>query len=444
MLKFTYRVWKQVNAACVDKKEFRLAQICGLNLIVHAEELQSLVRLYEQRGYFDDIMSLLEAGLGLERAHMGMFTELSILYAKYSPQKLMEHLKLFWSRVNIPKVISAVDKAHLWSELVFLYVKYDEFDNAALSLMEHSADAFDHNQFKEIVVKVANIEIYYKALTFYIEQQPMLLNDLLTALTPRIDHSRVVRLIMKHDHLPLIKPYLNAIKGHDLEAVNNAFHDLLIEEEDAATLRDSIDTNTNFDGPRLASRLEKHDLLEFRRLAAHLYKKAGRWNDSVALSKADKLYKDAMVTSAESTSMELAEELLSYFVTLGNKECFSACCKSSLVAGCCLWLTSCSIGHSVYICYDLIRPDFVSELSWRHGLNDFAMPYRLQVEREQYTRISSLEELIKKLSAKDAKKEQDENSAPILMGAGSRLMIGNGPTGPGMQLPMATGMPTYY
>jgi len=28
------RVWKQVNAACVDKKEFRLAQICGLNLIV--------------------------------------------------------------------------------------------------------------------------------------------------------------------------------------------------------------------------------------------------------------------------------------------------------------------------------------------------------------------------------------------------------------------------
>jgi clathrin heavy chain len=34
------RVWKQVNAACVDKKEFRLAQICGLNLIVHAEELQ--------------------------------------------------------------------------------------------------------------------------------------------------------------------------------------------------------------------------------------------------------------------------------------------------------------------------------------------------------------------------------------------------------------------
>ena len=270
-------------------------------------------------------MSLLEAGLGLERAHMGMFTELSILYAKYRPQALMEHLKLFWSRINIPKVISATEKAHLWAELVFLYVKYDEFDNAALQMMDHSADAWDHNQFKEIVVKVTNIEIYYKALSFYIDQQPFLLNDLLTALTPRIDHSRVVRLIMKHDHLPLVKPYLIAIKSHDLEAVNNAFHDLLIEEEDAATLRDSIDTNTNFDSPGLASRLEKHELLEFRRIAAHLYKKSGKWDDSIALSKADKLYKDAMVTAAESQAQEQAEELLSYFVSLGSKECYSAC-----------------------------------------------------------------------------------------------------------------------
>jgi hypothetical protein len=39
----------------------------------------------------------------------------------------MEHLKLFVSRINIPKVIRATEKAHLWPELVFLYIKYDEF-----------------------------------------------------------------------------------------------------------------------------------------------------------------------------------------------------------------------------------------------------------------------------------------------------------------------------
>lgn len=124
--------------------------------------LQSIVSLYERRGYFDELMSLLEAGLGLERAHMGLFTELSILYAKHRPERLMEHLKLFWSRINIPKVIQATERAHLWPELVFLYVKYDEFDNAALAMMERSASAWDHSQFRDIVVKVANVEIYYR------------------------------------------------------------------------------------------------------------------------------------------------------------------------------------------------------------------------------------------------------------------------------------------
>lgn len=61
------KVWKQVNEACVAKKEFRLAQICGLNLIVHADELQEVVRQYEREGYFDELIALLEAGLGLER-----------------------------------------------------------------------------------------------------------------------------------------------------------------------------------------------------------------------------------------------------------------------------------------------------------------------------------------------------------------------------------------
>ncbi len=38
---------------------------------------------YQRRGHFDALMALLESGIGLERAHMGIFTELGILYAKY-------------------------------------------------------------------------------------------------------------------------------------------------------------------------------------------------------------------------------------------------------------------------------------------------------------------------------------------------------------------------
>lgn len=97
---------------------------------------------------------MLEAALGLERAHMGMFTELAILYSKFKPQKMREHLELFWSRVNIPKVLRAAEQAHLWAELVFLYDKYEEYDNAIITMMNHPTDAWKEGQFKDIITKV--------------------------------------------------------------------------------------------------------------------------------------------------------------------------------------------------------------------------------------------------------------------------------------------------
>ena len=163
------RTWKEVCFACVDNAEFRLAQMCGLHIVVHADELEDLITYYQDRGYFEELMALLEASLGLERAHMGMFSELAILYSKYKPDKLKEHLELFWSRVNIPKVLRAAEQAHLWSELVFLYDKYEEYDNAATAMMAHPTEAWKEGQFKEIITKVANIELYYKAIQFYLD-----------------------------------------------------------------------------------------------------------------------------------------------------------------------------------------------------------------------------------------------------------------------------------
>jgi clathrin heavy chain len=98
---------------------------------------------------------------------MGMFTELAILYSKYRPDAMMGHLKLFWSRINIPKVIRGAESAHLWKELVFLYVHYDEFDNAAITIMKNSVDAWEHAPFKDTLVKVANLELYYKVGCFF-------------------------------------------------------------------------------------------------------------------------------------------------------------------------------------------------------------------------------------------------------------------------------------
>ncbi len=43
-----------------------------------------------------------------------------------------------------------------WAELVFLYVQYDEFDNAALIMIAHSPTAWEHSHFKDVLVKVGH------------------------------------------------------------------------------------------------------------------------------------------------------------------------------------------------------------------------------------------------------------------------------------------------
>jgi hypothetical protein len=171
------KTWKEVCYACVDEKEFKLAQLCGLHIIINAEDMEEVrcrvwaagedrpgpggrgccgcaplgpalwalpcvaagcwlltrpqwrqVRSgrsrgcghaawqlscpasvwvggggklaadraraappanpqvsehYQRRGHFDELITLMESGIGLERAHMGIFTELGLLYSKY-------------------------------------------------------------------------------------------------------------------------------------------------------------------------------------------------------------------------------------------------------------------------------------------------------------------------------------------------------------------------
>ncbi len=397
-------VWKQVNQACLENGEFRLAQICGLNLVVHAEELDELVAQYEYNGYFSQLISLFENGLALERAHMGMFTELAILYTKYQPEKTMDHLKLFWSRINMPKVIRACQDAHLWTELVFLYKHYDEWDNASLTMMDHSESAFDHSSFKEVVVKVSNLEIYYKAINFYTNMHPALLNDLLAVLIPRLDLPRVVRIFQKSDNLPLIKPFLISVSEKNNSVVNQAYHDLLIEEHDYKSLRSVIEAHDKFDQLGLAERLEKHDLIFFREIAAVIYRKNKKWNKAISLLKTDKLWADAIETAALSTSSKIATDLFEYFVDTGNREAMVAL---------------------LYSCYSLIDYDKVLELSWLNNLSDFVKPYEISIARENQLKIT---ELYKDFKARESSKDgEDDSTAP------QRLMITNGtgiPTGP--------------
>jgi len=405
------RTWREVNAACVDAGEFRLAQIAGLNLVLHADELDELIRHYEDRGYFDQIIQLMEAGMGNENAITALFTELAILYSKYKEEKLMEHLRLFYSRLNIPKVLRVCEANQQWEEVTFLYVNYDENESAVQTMILHAAEAWEHIKFKDVIVKVSNIDIYYKALNFYFEEQPLLINDLLGVLIPRIDHTKTVLLARKVGQLALIKPYLALVQENNVAAVNEAINQLYIEEEDYEALRKSIDTFDNFDNIALAQKIEKHDLLEFKRIAAYLYKKNKRWQDSVQLSKNVKLFKDAIETACDSHDQQVAENLLAYFVENKMIECFAA---------------------TLYTCYDLIRPDVALELAWRNAIIDYSIPYLLQVLREYIPKIDKLEKKSKEAEEKaKAKEESKDQTMPSDYGM-PNTVPGTFPPIPGM------------
>jgi len=97
----------------------------------------------------------------------------------------------------------------------------------------------------------------------------------------------------------------------------------------------------------LAQRLENHELLDFRRIAAIIYRKNKKYGKSIEISKKDELWKDAIETVSESNEMELAEQLLRFFMETGERELFAS---------------------MLYTCYSLIKPDVAMEVAWRFGL----------------------------------------------------------------------------
>jgi len=46
------------------------------------------------------------------------------------------------------QVLRAAEQAHLWSELVFLYDKYEEYDNAVITMIQHPTEAWREQHFK--------------------------------------------------------------------------------------------------------------------------------------------------------------------------------------------------------------------------------------------------------------------------------------------------------
>merc|ERR1719203_1944922 len=138
--------------------------------------------------------------------------------------------------------------------------------------------------------------------------------SLMNSIMSKVDHARVVQQVRKDGHLALILPYLKSAQQHNIAAVNEAMNEIYVEGEQYDELRQSIEDFDNIDQITLASKLEKHELVEMRRISALVYKKNKRYKQSIDLSKLDKMYRDAMETARDSGNQDLAESLLRYFV----------------------------------------------------------------------------------------------------------------------------------
>ncbi|KAA8496164.1 Clathrin heavy chain 1 [Porphyridium purpureum] len=436
--------WKMVCFACVDAGEFRLAQQCGLKVVVEAGELPEVITYYEERGHFERLMDMLDAGLSLERAHQGMFTENGVLYTKYrshtepNSTRVMDYMKMWWRKANVPRLIRACETAWLWAEAVYLYMAYEEFDNAAKVMMEHGPSAWNANTFTDAISRAGSLDVMYKAVRFYILEHAELVNDLLYVLAPKAEATRLMGILRgsykdvygELGILPLCKPFLNKVQEQDVPEINTAMNDILIAEGDVDALRDSVGTFENFEQIALARKLESNELIAFRRVGVELFRKNAKFEQAIEVSKRDRLWKDMIESVSASDDPEIMEDAIKFFVEQGLRECFTAL---------------------LFACFETCPPDLALEYAWMYDLIDFAMPFLIQTMREIGQRLMGLEEESKEqrqIEQDKIQEEEDEiNDDPsvLLFGVGHHgkgdqpLQIGYTPGVAAPSGPMAAG-----
>ena len=285
------KTWKEVALACIAASEFKLAAVAGQNIIIHPDHLEELSKQYELYERPDEMIALLESSLTIERSHIGIFTELGILYAKYKPEKLMDFIRNYFQKLNVSKLLRVCERYLLWNEAVYLHSNYDEHDNAIKIMMEHSPTAFKHESFSNIIQKVTNNELLYKAIDFYLEEEPEHLCELLRHITSKVDLSKVVNQIRKSGYLPIIVDWLKGVQNKNNQAVNDALNQLYLEIGDFEALRESIANYESIDAIGLAKQIEGHDSPEFRRISALIYRRNKKYVESINASKGDKQFR---------------------------------------------------------------------------------------------------------------------------------------------------------
>ncbi|RNF03260.1 clathrin heavy chain 1 [Trypanosoma rangeli] len=397
------KTWTVVNIACIEANEIKLANLCAVPLVLEAEMLQGVVDRYESHGLWEELLSVLKTASVIPGAHMGIFTGMGLILAKYKPEKLLEHVNMHAKKINTHKMIAACEQYHLWLVLRVLHINNEDWLAAATTMMQHYVDAWDHDIYKSVVNHLGSSDVVYNSIAFYIQTNPQLLNDFLASMFKTLDPERVLLEVQKIAPVHFIRQYLESAQERNCRRVNEALNKLYMDEEDFVALRNSVERFDNFDSVELSAQLEKMELFEFRKIALFLHRRNKRYAHAIAVAKENKLFQDAIETSAESANPQIVEDLLDFFI-VDHPECFVSC---------------------LYTCYDYITPQSVMEKAWLNKRTDLAMPYFIQVIQDYTTKLLRLEKSM--TDAQQSAKEAARRPGSLHAAANDPLMIQAGP-----------------
>lgn len=99
-------------------------------------------------------------------------------------------------------------------------------------MMEHSPTAWRHDTFAQSIMRVSNQDLFYRAIIFYLEEEPMLLCDLLNLISAKLDLAKLVSVMKRTGYIALIEPFLKSAQPQNIAAVNEALNEIYLEKQD--------------------------------------------------------------------------------------------------------------------------------------------------------------------------------------------------------------------
>ncbi|KAG5521723.1 hypothetical protein RHGRI_034070 [Rhododendron griersonianum] len=219
-VEFAFRVKEDAAWSQVAKAQLREGFV--------SEAIESFIRVDDATQFLDVVRAAQDADVYYDLVKMKACMSMQRLYLPLflTGPSWLAHSSSFKQFQGAVDAARKANSSNKWKEVCFAFVdveefrlaqicglniiiQYDEFDNAATTIINQSPEAWDHMQFKDVAVKVDNVEQYYKAVHFYLEEHPDLINA---------------------GPLLLVKPYMVAVQSNNVTAVNDALNEIYVED----------------------------------------------------------------------------------------------------------------------------------------------------------------------------------------------------------------------